>query len=81
MRLQSLREALTRIGQHFLDPDYYQGPFAVVVDVNGRPVMRQCRNYTTARAWCRYLNRRGFTFADHRLSVCKLGTQAREVQP
>jgi hypothetical protein len=72
MTLQALRDAFTRIGQHFHDPDYYQGPFAVVVDANGRSMMRRCRNYATARAWCHYLSRRGFTFAEHRLSVCKL---------
>lgn len=55
-RLMFMRIYAQRIAERVLAPDYYQGPWRVLVGSQAKT----CPSYDTARAWANYLTRRGF---------------------
>jgi len=56
------------IAQTVFYPDYYKGPWRIIVDEQSRgdkhyrKCFRDCKNHATAEAWAKHLQRKGFRF-------------------
>lgn len=61
-------EFARRLGELVFSPDYYLGPWWVYF----RGCRRRCGNYTGAKAWAAYLQRRFGSWADNGIAVGKV---------
>ena len=67
-KLSPMYEFARRIGELVFSPGYYSGPWWVYF----RGKRRRCGNYTGAKAWAAYLQRRFGSWSDNGIAVGKV---------